>query len=152
MEKTVVILAASALAATEAGKATAFPLSAAEAWQYAFVLVAAVFASLATENSKRRQDVPFYAPAFYGNVGLGVMAGLALPLLLGAIYEHFAHTGADFKASVGLSILGAYTGRDVLRGLWTLLLAIGTLVAKLKGLKVTFEPEPPPKGGDEDDR
>lgn len=140
--KTFIVILAVATSVTEARGD--FPLSKAEAWQLGFVAVAALLTSLSNEASKLREGEKFSPPHFLGDAGLGVMAGIAAPLLISWIVEHFAQIRIDWRASVGLSILGAFVGRDFLMWAWGLLKSIGDLIAKLKGLKVSFDES---KGG-----
>ncbi|MBB5234488.1 hypothetical protein [Deinococcus budaensis] len=143
MEKALVIMVATALTASEASS-SGLPLSQAEAWQLLFVFLAALATSLSNEAAKRREGDGFVLMRFWGDVGLGVMAGICVPLLITAVFEHFSSSTADWRASIGLSILGAYIGRDALGALWNGLLSLGQLAAKLKGINVSFTPPKPP--------
>lgn len=152
MEKLLFLMAVSVLTAKEASNG-GLPLSQEEAWQFLFVVLAALATSLSNEAAKRREGDSFVLMRFWGDVGLGVMAGICVPLLITAIFEHFSTDTADWRASIGLSILGAYIGRDALSALWNGLLSLGQLAAKLKGVTVSFKPpadEAPKEGGGPD--
>lgn len=137
MTKTFILLLAVTVTAREASGE--FPLTHNELWQLLFVVVAALFTSLSKEASKHRESEGFSPLHFFGDVGLGLMAGVAIPLVISWVVEHFTDSTADWRASVGLSIMGAYMGHDALRGLWNLLVGAGELAAKLKGLKISFD-------------
>lgn len=137
MTKTFIMLLAATVTVREAS--AEFPLTHNELWQLLFVVVAALLTSLSNEASKHREGERFSPLHFFGDVGLGLMAGIAIPLVITWLFEHFTDSTTDWRASVGLSIMGAYVGRDALRGLWNLFLAVGELAAKLKGLKVSFD-------------
>lgn len=143
MTKTSIILLAATLTAREAHGD--FPLSHSDLWSLLFVAVAALLTSFSNEASKQREGEKFVLLHFVGDVGMGLMAGIAVPLIITWIFEHYTQAQADWRASVGLSILGAYIGRDALKALWNGLLVIGEVAAKLKGMKVTFDPKT--KGG-----
>ncbi|RJF74907.1 hypothetical protein D3875_02620 [Deinococcus cavernae] len=143
MTKTFIILAAVTMTAHEARGG--FPLSHSDLWSLLFVAVAALLTSFSNEASKQREGEKFVLLHFVGDVGMGLMAGIAVPLIITWIFEHYSQSRADWRASVGLSILGAYIGRDALKALWNGLLAIGEVAAKLKGMKVSFDPKT--KGG-----
>lgn len=129
-----------------------FPLTPEESWQLLFVIIAALLTSVSNEASKRRDGETFTAMRFWGDVGLGVMAGICIPLLVTFAFEHLSKSQADWRASVGLSVLGAYVGRDALRAAWSVLQAIGEFAGKLKGISIKFDPPKPDdsKGGDRD--
>lgn len=93
-----------------------FPLSRSEGWQLLFVVIAATLTSISNEASKQADGEAFHALRFFGNVGICTMAGIATPLFTGWVLK----TDANWQASIGLSIVGAYFGRDVLTWLYSL--------------------------------
>lgn len=164
MTKSLFIMLVLTFTAKEATVTGDFPLSNSELWQLLFVFLAALFTSLSNEASKRREGETFVPMRFLGDVGLGVMAGMCIPLLITWAFEHLTKTTTDWRASVGLSILGAYIGRDSLQWAWTMVKSASEFVGRLKGMKVSFDnpasptppadpppPPPPPTapGGDD---
>lgn len=141
MEKLLLVAVGAALTGAEAAKGSGFPLSSDEAWQMAFVLIAALFTSASNAASKRRDGRAVRLTPFLGDVGLGVAAGVCAPLLITAVAEHFG-VESDWRASVGLSILGAYVGRDLLRALYTAGLWVAEGAARLKGIQISFKQPP----------
>lgn len=151
MEKFLIVTAASALAAKELG-GDSFPFTSNELWTFLFILLAGFGTSWSKESTRPARGV-FQPRRFWGSVGLGVAAGLCIPLLLDFSFQYVTGHSLTGKASIGLGILGAYVGRDALAAAWTVLQAVGTLLAKLKGLSVSFDGEksaPRKKGGDDD--
>jgi MFS family permease len=160
MTKSLFIMLALTFTAKEAAVTGDFPLSGSELWQLLFVFLAALFTSLSNEASKRREGETFVLMRFLGDVGLGVMAGMCIPLLITWAFEHLTKTTTDWRASVGLSILGAYIGRDALQWAWSMVKSASEFVGRLKGMKISFDgatppadppPPPPPTspGGDD---
>lgn len=145
-------MSATALAANEAS-GQGFPLTPGESWTLAFVVIIAFLTSLSNEASKRHEGDTFVPSRFWGNVGLGLAAGICIPLLTTVALEHFFQVKVDWRASIGLSILGAYMGREALGAAWTGLKSLGELAGKLKGIRIRFDPPKPdaepddPKGG-----
>jgi len=145
MEKTVIVMVASAVATKELS-GQAFPFTPPELWTIAFILAAAFLTSISNEASKKRKGSVFVPARFWGNVGLGVMTGLAMPLLLKALLEHFTSAQVDPGVSIGLGVLGAYVGRDFLSAGWTALQAVGQFFALAKGVSVSFDKQKVPGG------
>lgn len=171
MTKSLLILLALTFTAKEATGTTGdFPLTGSDLWQLLFVFLAALFTSLSNEASKRREGETFVPMRFLGDVGLGLMAGMCIPLLITWAFEHLTKSTTDWRASVGLSILGAYIGRDALQWAWSMVKAASEFVGRLKGMKISFDggsssdppsappptadppppPPPPPSSGGDD--
>ena len=138
MEKLLVILLSAALTVSETSQSD-FPLSASERWQFLFIVIAAVLTSLSTESSKQTDEEKFRPMRFFGSVGLGVAAGVAAPLFIAWLAEALLKVHTDWRASIGLSIMGAYFGRDMLQWLFS-------LVKALKRLKIGLSPEEDDQG------
>lgn len=139
MEKLLIVMTASTLAANELTGA-ALPFTEGELWSLLFVLIAALFTAVSKEASKASRG-PFKPARFWGNVGLGVMAGVCAPLLIEYVVQHWTGKPLTGGASVGLGILGAYAGRDFLKAAYGALLAVGQFAAKLKGLSINYDPD-----------
>ncbi len=152
MEKVLIIFAASLIASKEATNTAGFPISGEEGWQFLFVIVTSIIASLANESVKRKRDIPFYAPNFWGSVVLGSLAGLAFPLLIDTVYTYITHQSINWKTSVGLAILGAYMGQETLKAAYAAVIGIGQVVGKLKGVNVSYTPPTAPPKAKEDEK
>lgn len=161
MEKIAVLLLSAALTVSETNQSD-FPLTGSERWQLLFIVIAAVLTAISTEASKQADNERFRPMRFFGSVGLGVAAGIAAPLVIAWIADLLLKVHTDWRASIGLSIMGAYFGRDMLQWLFS-------LVKALKRLKIGLSPEedeqgdsanppapttpsPEPTGGDQDAR
>lgn len=153
MEKVLIVMTASTLAAKEL-TGSEFPFTPNELWTLLFVLVAASITAVSKEASRNTRG-PFKPARFWGSVGLGSVAGLAMPLLLSYAVEHLTGNTLTGGASIGLGVLGAYAGRDALKFGFQLLLALGEVIGKLKGLSISFDPDKTtkkkgPPGGEDD--
>lgn len=151
MEK-FLILTLAAVTTVVSQESAEFPLSQAERWQLLFIVVAALLTSLSTESAKQADDQKINRLRFFGNVGLGVMAGIAAPLLIGIVTETVLGKHTGWEGAVGLSILGAYFGRDMLQWLFGLVKAVKRLRIALANEEdddaKTPTSEPAPKGGE----
>lgn len=151
MEKFLIVMTASTLAANELG-GTPFPFTQGELWSLLFVLIASLLTAISKEASKASRG-PFKPGRFYGNVGLGVMAGMCAPLLIEYVVQHYTGKPLTGGASIGLGILGAYAGRDFLKAAYGALLSIGQFAAKLKGISISYDQakvDGRKKGGEDD--
>ncbi|GGL16051.1 hypothetical protein [Deinococcus radiotolerans] len=151
MEKFLIVLSASTLAANELS-GPQFPFTQGELWSLAFVLAASLLVAISKEASKASRG-PFKAGRFWGNVGLGVAAGMCAPLLIEYVVQHYTGKPLTGGASVGLGILGAYAGRDFLKAAYSALLSLGQAFAKLKGFSISYDQSKvkgTKKGGEDD--
>ncbi|MVN88647.1 hypothetical protein GO986_18075 [Deinococcus sp. HMF7620] len=138
MDKLLIVMTAGTLAAKELAPGTGLPLTTDELWSLLFVFGASLFTAVSKEASKANRG-PIKPVRFWGNVGLGVMGGMCMPLLLDFVFHYFTSRNLSGGASIGLGILGAYAGQDVLKAGYGVVLSLGEAVAKLKGVSISYD-------------